>query len=263
MRMATVVVLSLMWAGGAFAQGQGAAVLVPCLPPACLVLQPPRPARPVSDILPGSQIVPPQLVPYTPPKFAVQPIAPPSPVSPAPSSAYVPLQPIQFVPQPMVIPQVTPPDTSWMNLVPQPNAIGAMTATAELMRRRALAASQIQLMQAQTAAIQQQTEALRLRNEQLQEQLAEQQKQAQWVQKLQAARIAHPDWDEVANRPEVKAMALQPGVDALIKVIGNGPDVLYYLATEPEAYNKLKNMTEDQQLAEAWRISHLLQVGAN
>jgi hypothetical protein len=86
----------------------------------------------------------------------------------------------------------------------------------------------------------------------------EQSEKREWTDKLQAARIAHSDWDEVANRPEVKAMTRQPRVDAMIKVISNGPDVLYYLATEPGAFDKMKNMSEDQQLAEAWRISHLL-----
>jgi hypothetical protein len=181
----------------------------------------------------------------------------------------------------MDIPLFTPPDTSWMNLMPQPNATNAYVASAEMMRQRALV--QAQIAQTNNCTLyrgkhwysdpvcvpntpapslqMRQIEEARAQIAEHQKQLAEQQKQARWAQKIQTARIAHPDWDAVANSREVQSMVLDPAVDTSIKALYNGPDVLYYLATDPEAYKKLSAMTVPQQSLEVHRISDKLLAG--
>lgn len=277
MRMKLPVVAALVLACAGASRGQ---TLTPCLPPQCVVLPLPPPNKPVSDIIPGSQIVPPPVVPFVVPSFAVQPIAPPSPLSLAPSPAYVPLQPTQFVPQPMVIPQFTPDNTN--------NALAATMIAGQQQAQQAYAngvqlAVQRQQLQMQmgdyarrngctwykqhwysTPVCVPNTPAPSLQMQQIEEaraQIAERQKQLQvasqeqWAQKLQVARTVHPDWDEVASRPQVQAMVFSTDVMMAIKELPNGAEVMYYFATHPDAYTKVRIMVPALELLEIHRIS--------
>jgi hypothetical protein len=184
----------------------------------------------------------------------------------------------------MPVPPFVPPDSNaaLASLMDRPQAQENMALMAETMRQRALAQAQIAqsnncswyrgthwysnpvcvLNTPPAPSLQmRQIEEGRARIAEHYKQLAAQEKQARWVQKIQAARITHADWDAVASSPEVQNMVLDPAVDTSIKALDNGPDVLYYLATDPEAYKKLSSMTVPQQSLEVHRISDKLWAG--
>jgi hypothetical protein len=72
------------------------------------------------------------------------------------------------------------------------------------------------------------------------------------------ARTRISDYEEVMNDPETAKMTLHPALHNAIMEMDNGPDVLYYVATHPEVYEKLKTMTPLKGIGEFTRISDKL-----
>jgi hypothetical protein len=73
--------------------------------------------------------------------------------------------------------------------------------------------------------------------------------------RTQEARTRYDDYEEVMNDPQTAKMTIHPALNMAIMEMENGPDVLYYLATHPEAYKKLETMTPFQGVGEVTRIS--------
>jgi hypothetical protein len=103
-------------------------------------------------------------------------------------------------------------------------------------------------------------------NEDNREAVAEEQARMQKVfdahrERLIVARETHDDWDAVAKAAE--HMILQPSVDLAIREMENSAEVLYYLATHPEEYEKMSKLTPLMQVGQAVRISDRLAAPAN
>jgi hypothetical protein len=73
--------------------------------------------------------------------------------------------------------------------------------------------------------------------------------------RTQEARTRIDDYEEVMNDPQTAKMTLHPALHNAIMEMENGPDVLYHLATHPEAYKKLEAMSPLQGIVEMGRIS--------
>jgi hypothetical protein len=75
-------------------------------------------------------------------------------------------------------------------------------------------------------------------------------------ERLAQAREEHEDWDAVAKSAE--SMTIPPAVEMAIMEMENSAEVLYYLASHPEAYEKMSELTPFRQIGEATRISDKL-----
>jgi hypothetical protein len=71
--------------------------------------------------------------------------------------------------------------------------------------------------------------------------------------RIDLARETHDDYDDVAKAAE--HMTLSPAVEMAIMEMDNSAEVLYFLATHPEAYDKMAELTPFRQIGEATRIS--------
>lgn len=78
--------------------------------------------------------------------------------------------------------------------------------------------------------------------------------------RIEEARSRYDDWEEVADA--ANDMPIPPQVDFAIREMSNGADVLYFLAKNPKAYEKMSAMSPSQQVIEAGRISDRL-IAAN